>query len=336
MGTTTKILIVESDISGAEILWNEVREAGYEPLSAFSVKRAMMLIEQAHPRAILLRWKLPDASGHSLVADLRMHAATSRLPVIVLGEEGASEEECIRALEAGADDYVKRPYGIREVLARIKVVLRPIEYREARGRVSVGTLTMDFDARRAFARIGQDQREVELQLQPTCYRLLRFFVENPYKVLSRKDIIDHVWFVASIKEGTVDVHIASLRETLKPLKKSLAIETVRGVGFRLSAVADIPQVQPQTQQAVESIASPATPQPPKSPQSPQSPRPVERRRVPDDRPRAGGAPHQPVFASNLGAAVEKIRRLRALLQRETEENLRLRDAMEAVRQENKR
>ncbi len=134
-----------------------------------------------------------------------------------------------------------------------------------------------------------------------------FFVENPYKVLSRKDIIDHVWFVASIKEGTVDVHIASLRETLKPLKKSLAIETVRGVGFRLSAVADIPQVQPQTQQAVESIASPATPQPPKSPQSPQSPRPVERRRVPDDRPRAGGAPHQPVFASNLGAAVEKIR-----------------------------
>src|SRR5215469_15209251 len=103
MGTIAKILIVEWDTSCAEILWNEVRLAGHEPLAAFSVERAAMLVEQEHPQAILLRWRLPDASGLSLVNDLRTHAATSRMPIIVLGEEDGGEEECVRALDAGAD-----------------------------------------------------------------------------------------------------------------------------------------------------------------------------------------------------------------------------------------
>jgi two-component system phosphate regulon response regulator PhoB len=336
MGTTAKILIVEWDTSSAEILWNEVRLAGHEPLAAFSVERAALLIEQEHPQAILLRWKLPDASGLSLINDLRTHAATSRLPIIVLGEEGADEEECIRALEAGADDYVRRPFGIREIIARIQVVLRPIEYREVRRRVSVETLTMDFDARRAFARTGQDQDEVELQLGPTCYRLLRFFVENPYKVLSRKDIIDNVWFGSSVKEGIVDVYIKSLRETLVPLQKSLAIETVRGAGFRLSPVINMPHAQP-----VQPVAQPITP-----PVAP-APQPRQRPPVVDDRLRAGALRNPPVLVSDLSAAVEKIRHLQALLQRKTEENRLLRDAVDAtkpmssgvlvsVRQKNKR
>jgi two-component system, OmpR family, phosphate regulon response regulator PhoB len=349
MGTLAKILIVEWDTSCAELLWNEVRHAGHDPLAAFSVERAAMMVEQEHPQAILLRWKLPDASGLSLINDLRTHAATSRMPIIVLGEEGAGEDECVRALEAGADDYMKRPFSIRELIARVQVVLRPIEYREVRRRVSVETLTMDFDARRAFARTGgEEQQEVELQLGPTCYRLLRFFVENPYKVLSRKDIIDNVWFGSSVKDGIVDVYIKSLRETLEPLQKSLVIETVRGAGFRLASVVDMSRAQ-ALQQAQAALDAPAgvpvnaprgTPaQAPAGAPGPRpAPAPQSRKRPPvtNDQPRngtggtVGGAlRNQPVLVSDLSAAVEKIRHLQVLLQRKTEENRLLRDAVEA-------
>jgi two-component system, OmpR family, phosphate regulon response regulator PhoB len=341
MGTIAKILIVEWDTSCAETLWNEVRLAGHEPLAAFSVERAATLIEQEHPQAILLRWKLPDASGLSLINDLRTHAATSRMPIIVLGEEDGGEDECVRALDAGADDYVKRPFGVRELIARVQVVLRPIEYREVRRRVAVETLTMDFDARRAFARTGEDQREVELQLGPTCYRLLRFFVENPYKVLSRRDIIENVWFGSSVKEGIVDVYIKSLRETLDPLQKSLAIETVRGAGFRLASVVDMARVREQ-QMAQREQQPPGVPA--GAPVARPAPQPRKRLPVADDQPRherhgdrngadapAGGAlRNQPVLVSDMSAAVEKIRHLQALLQRKTEENRMLRDAVDGV------
>ncbi|APR39596.1 winged helix-turn-helix domain-containing protein [Paraburkholderia sp. SOS3] len=331
MGTIAKILIVEWDTSCAEILWNEVRLAGHEPLAAFSVERAAMLIEQEHPQAVLLRWKLPDASGVSLINDLRTHSATSRMPIIVLGEEDGGEDECVRALDAGADDYVKRPFGVRELMARVQVVLRPIEYREVRRRVAVETLTMDLDARRAFARTAQDQHEVELQLGPTCYRLLRFFVENPYKVLSRKDIIENVWFGSSVKEGIVDVYIKSLRETLEPLRNSLVIETVRGAGFRLSSVVDVAR-GPELQQEQRPVGSPAS-----APVAPPELPPRKRPPAAGDRPRngvaapAGGAlREEPVLVSDLSAAVEKIRHLQALLQRKTEENRLLRDAVDGA------
>ncbi|MFC0401918.1 winged helix-turn-helix domain-containing protein [Paraburkholderia rhizosphaerae] len=330
MGTIAKILIVEWDTSSAELLWNEVRQAGHEPLAAFSVERAMTLIEQQQPQAVLLRWKLPDASGLSLINDLRTRAATSRMPIIVLGEEGADEDECIRALESGADDYVRRPFGMRELIARIQVVLRPIAYPDVRHRVSVETLTMDFDARRAFARTGLDQdepeSEVELQLGPTCYRLLRFFVENPYQVLSRKDIISNVWFGSPVKEGIVDVYVKSLRETLEPLQNSLAIETVRGVGFRLSSVLDVPRVP--TGEA-EQRARPAPLQQPAPPAAPAS----RARKLPlvEERPRAGALRNPPALVSDLSAAVEKIQHLQSLLQRKTEENRLLRDAVDAAK-----
>jgi two-component system, OmpR family, phosphate regulon response regulator PhoB len=343
MGTIAKILIVEWDTSCAEILWNEVRLAGHEPLAAFSVERAAMLVEQEHPQAILLRWKLPDASGLSLINDLRTHAATSRIPIIVLGEEDGGEDECVRALDAGADDYVKRPFGIRELIARVQVVLRPIEYREVRRRVAVETLTMDFDARRAFARAGEGQQDVELQLGPTCYRLLRFFVENPYKVLSRKDIIENVWFGSSVKEGIVDVYIKSLRETLDPLQNSLVIETVRGAGFRLVSVDDTARArEPQPAQEGQQVGQQPEQRPLGSPAGAPAARPAPppaqpRKRLPaaEDQPRNGaGAPagaalrNQPVLVSDMSAAVEKIRHLQALLQRKTEENRLLRDAVD--------
>jgi two-component system phosphate regulon response regulator PhoB len=338
MGSIAKVLIVEWDTAEAEILWNEMRLAGHEPTAAFSIERANLMIEQDRPDAILLRWKLPDASGLSLLSELRLHAATSRLPVIVLGEQGAGEEECIRALEAGADDYVRRPFGIREVVARVQVVLRPVPRALVRRHASVDALTMDFDARRVLADTGPAGEQTELRMAPTCYRLLRLFVENPYEVLSRQEIIRHVWFGAAVKDGIVDVYVKALRGALEPLRERLVIETVRGEGFRLAAAAPaaVPPVVAEVPQPAVSL--PAS-QPPSHPPRRSARRPAA------ERLRVNGAYRQPTLVSDLGAAVEKIRHLQALLQRKTEENRVLRNAMESdkpplrstpIRQKNKR
>jgi two-component system phosphate regulon response regulator PhoB len=346
MGSIAKVLIVEWDTAEAEVLWNEMRLAGHEPTAAFSIERAKLMIEQDRPDAILLRWKLPDASGLSLLSELRLHAATSRLPVIVLGEHAAGEEECIRALEAGADDYVRRPFGIREVVARVQVVLRPVPRAVVRRRACVDALTMDFDARRVLADTGQAGEQTELRMAPTCYRLLRLFVENPYEVLSRKEIIRHVWFGAAVKDGIVDVYVKALRGALEPLRERLVIETVRGEGFRLAAAPAVVALAAQPD-ASQPVAPPTPPQPATHP-TPQPTSHLPRRparRPTGERLRVNGMHRQPALVSDLGAAVEKIRHLQALLQRKTEENRVLRNAMEStkpplrhtpIRQKNKR
>ncbi|GAB2891508.1 hypothetical protein GCM10027093_28340 [Paraburkholderia jirisanensis] len=343
MGSIAKVLIVEWDTAEAEVLWNEMRLAGHEPTAAFSIERANLMIEQDRPDAVLLRWKLPDASGMSLLSELRLHAATSRLPVIVLGEQGAGEEECIRALDAGADDYVRRPFGIREVVARVQVVLRPVPRALVRSRACVDALTMDFDARRVLADTGQDGEQTELRMAPTCYRLLRLFVENPYEVLSRKEIIRHVWFGAAVKDGIVDVYVKALRAALEPLRERLVIETVRGEGFRLATAAAPAVVAVAAQPAASHPAPHPTPHSTPQPASHPPRRPT--RRPAGERLRINGAHRQPTLVSDLGAAVEKIRHLQALLQRKTEENRVLRSAMESskppsrltpIRQKNKR
>jgi two-component system phosphate regulon response regulator PhoB len=301
---TSRILIVDSETANAEILWTALQCAGYEPLLALSIGKANHLIGQNQPDAILLRCRLPEGSGLSLLASLRARAVTSRLPVIALGEGGSKEEECIRALEAGADDYVSHPYGIREILARIRVVLRPVLYQTTSRRVSVDALTMDFDARRVFAHMGLDDPPVELHIRGTSYKLLRLFVENPYQVLSRKDIIHHVWHGARVKDGIVDVYIKSLREALTPLLGRLAIDTVRGHGFRLSTTADA-----TTASATDRVPVTSSPPP--------------KRASTNDRHR------QPLLVADLDAAVEKIRHLQTLLQKRTEENRTLREEIRA-------
>lgn len=301
-------------MSTAEQLWSEINEAGHEPLVAFSVERAAQVIAQEHPQVVLVRRKLPDASGWSLINGVRTCRATSRVPIIVIGEDGADEYGCIRALEAGADDYVRKPYSVRELLVRIQVLLRPIEYRATRRLARVEDLTMDFDARRAFGKTGPDPAdEIELKLVPACYRLLRFFVENPYVVLSRKDIIDNVWFGKSLSGSAVDVYINQLREVLRPLQSSLAIQTVRGAGFRLSKVAEATVAEEsKVDNAVRAraIAAPGG-------------KNLRDRGV-------TARPYEITLISNMDAAIEKIRQLQLLLLQKTKENESLRNAIEAA------
>jgi two-component system phosphate regulon response regulator PhoB len=318
MGTTARVLIVESDTTNAEDLWMEVRQAGHEPLIAFSIEKANSVIEQDHPQVVLLRWKLHDASGLSLLNDLRTNFATRRLPVIVLGEEFATEDECLSALEAGADDYIKSQYRIKEVLARVQAVLRPIPRREECRRLSIETLAMDLDACRVFGRPDRGSDEVEFHLGPTGFRFLHFLAENPHRVFSRKDIIDNVWFGAAVKEGIVDVYIRALREVLEPLQNSLFIETVRGLGFRLVAATAMVPVE-ESGQSLDGVSAPG------------AARRSRRKPLAADRSRVATMREQPVLVSDLGDAIEKIRDLRKLIEQETEENRLLRDAVETAR-----
>ncbi len=252
---------------------------------------------------------MPDGSGLSLVNDLRSRSATNALPVIVLGEQDATEDECVRALEAGAADYVKRPYGLKELLARLQAVLRPVPLRQVRGHVSFETLTMDFDAYRALVHTDEGAERLELKLAPTCFRLLRLLIENPYVALSRKTIVENVWFGANVKENIVDGYVRKLRQTLEPVRQRVVIETVRGVGFRLST----PQAMLATQ------ASPAyEPAPQSLEQSTEQTKPPARQ-----------ARDEPVPVSDLRTALETIRQLRRMLVKASKENRVLRDAMDA-------
>jgi two-component system, OmpR family, phosphate regulon response regulator PhoB len=309
MGTRSKVLIVEWNTSDAEALWGEIQQAGHETVVAFSIERATLLISQEHPQAMLIRWRMPDGSVLSLINDLRRDIATSRLPIIVLGEPGASDDECIRALDEGANDYVRRPYRIHELIARIGVALRPVEYPLAQGQISIGLLTVDLDAMRASARMVPGAEEVDLQLNPTTFRLLRFFAENTDKVLSRKKIIDHVWFGRSVHEGIVDGYVALLRAKLQPLQESLVIQTVRGAGFRLSSGGAMPG-SPHT--SLRSLQA-------------------RKRPVREGQRHTNTTRNAPVLVPDLNAAIEKIQRLKELLHEVTEENHYLRNTIDAPR-----
>jgi two-component system, OmpR family, phosphate regulon response regulator PhoB len=315
-----KILIVESNTSCAELLWKEFESRGRQPLVAFSVERAILLVERERLQAIVLRWKLPDASAMLLIGNLRAHAATSRTPVIVLGEEAADEKECIRALEAGADDYVRRPFSIAELCARVQAALRPIEHRAVHGYNSVDALTVDIASEWAFARIGEGPQELEFRLSRTCYRLLRFFVENANGELSRKDILENVWSGWAVKEGFVGVYVKLLWEALAPIRKSVLIETVPGIGCRLSSVAGSKRSPPE-QQAVRALnASIAT---------------VRARRkrntAADGRPQDSYPCNKQALVFDLRSATGTIEQLTALVQTKTEENRLLRDTLNQTR-----
>jgi two-component system, OmpR family, phosphate regulon response regulator PhoB len=320
MATSIRIVICEWNVTRAEALWNELRLSGHEPLVAFSIERAATQIATDIPGAVLLSSRMPDASYLSFIKDLRARSATSGMPVIVLGEEGETEDDCVGALEAGADDYIRRPYGVRELLARLQTLLRPVPRMQVPRCVSFETLTMDFETRRAFVRTDDGAEGVEVELWPTAFRFLRLLIENPNVVLSRKAIIQNVWLGANVKEGVIDVYLLALRKALKPVEQRVVIETVRGVGFRLTTTqAMLSRHREVTAQFRQGQPNPRYGSARKSAQ--QSPQ----RRTTQANTRAQQAYDEPVVVSDLGAALETIQKLRRVLIKTGEENRLLRD-----------
>ncbi|MDE1899532.1 MAG: phosphate regulon transcriptional regulator PhoB [Xanthomonadaceae bacterium] len=224
-----RILIVEDEASIRDMVAFALRKAGMEPVHAADARAAQLAMAEQVPDLILLDWMLPGMSGLDLARRLRKEDLTREVPIIMLTARG-EEMDRVNGLEAGVDDYVIKPFSTRELLARIRAVLRRSQGDDGTGMVEIGGLRIDGPAHRVFA---GDQA---VPIGPTEYRLLYFFMTHAERVYSRTQLLDHVWGGSVyVEERTVDVHIRRLRKALEASGHDALIETVRGTGYRFAA-----------------------------------------------------------------------------------------------------
>jgi two-component system phosphate regulon response regulator PhoB len=222
------ILVVEDEPAIMELLQVNLVDAGYEVRAASDAETAQAMLRESLPDLVLLDWMLPGQSGLAFAKQLRTDARTKELPVIMVTAR-TDEADRVAGLEAWVDDYVTKPFSTRELKARIKSVLRRRAPEAAQERLSAGSLDLD----PVTHRVSVDGRPV--QLGPTEFRLLRFFLARPERVHTRTQLLDQVWGDhVYIEERTIDVHIRRLRLALEPFGQDRMIETVRGSGYRLA------------------------------------------------------------------------------------------------------
>jgi two-component system phosphate regulon response regulator PhoB len=225
--TARHILIVEDEAAIREMVGFALRRAGFELAEAANGQEAQIKIGEQLPDVILMDWMLPDISGIELVRRLKRDELTQEIPIIVLTAR-SEEDDKIYGLDSGADDYVTKPFSPKELVARIKAVLRRGKNDQS-DLLQIGGLQLDSGSHRVLA------GEQEIQIGPTEYRLLKFFMTHQDRVYSRAQLLDHVWGRnAYVEDRTVDVHVLRLRKLLKPYKIDTMIQTVRGAGYRFS------------------------------------------------------------------------------------------------------
>ncbi len=228
-----KVLVVEDESAIAELIAINLRHHGFEVTLAGDGDQAQADIGAVLPDLVLLDWMLPGQSGVQLARRWRTDPRTRDLPIIMLTAR-AQEADKVSGLDAGADDYLVKPFSTVELLARIRAVLRRRAPQALDAAVEVGGLKLDPGTRRVTRRIDDALQEV--RLGPTEFRLLHFFMANPERVHSRAQLLDRVWGDhVFIEERTVDVHVMRLREALSSVHCSGLIETVRGAGYRLTS-----------------------------------------------------------------------------------------------------
>ena len=224
-----RILIVDDEPAIRDMVAFALRKGGYEPAHAGDAGEAQTAIADKVPDLILLDWMLPGTSGLELARRWRREELTREIPIIMLTARG-EENDRVGGLEAGVDDYVVKPFSARELLARIRAVMRRSREDDEDGSVRVGALRIDGHAHRVFA------GDAPLQLGPAEYRLLHFFMTHAERVYSRAQLLDRVWGGSVyVEERTVDVHIRRLRKALEPVQLDGMVQTVRGAGYRFSA-----------------------------------------------------------------------------------------------------
>ncbi|HEY1130106.1 MAG TPA: phosphate regulon transcriptional regulator PhoB [Roseateles sp.] len=224
----SRVLVVEDESAIAELISINLRHAGFEVTLAASATQAQYEVDRVLPDLVVLDWMLPGQSGVALARQWRGTARTKELPIIMLTAR-AEEGDKIAGLDAGADDYVTKPFSTNELLARIRAVLRRKAPEALDSAVEVGPLLLDPGTRR----VSRDGAEVKLG--PTEFRLLHFLMTHPERVHSRSQLLDRVWGDhVFIEERTIDVHVKRLREALERVQCARMIETVRGAGYRLT------------------------------------------------------------------------------------------------------
>ncbi|HET7669030.1 MAG TPA: phosphate regulon transcriptional regulator PhoB [Burkholderiales bacterium] len=224
---TATVLVVEDEPQIQELIAINLEHLGHKVLRATSAEEAESVIRAALPDVVVLDWMLPGESGLAFARRLRADDRTRELPILMLTAR-AMEQDKISGLEAGADDYLTKPFSPRELAARIKAVLRRRAPELSGDAVEVEGLRLDPASRRVTA---GDHR---LTLSPAEFRLLHFLLTHPGRVYSRTQLLDHVWGDhVYIEERTVDVHIRRLRKALEPSGHDRLIDTVRGAGYGL-------------------------------------------------------------------------------------------------------
>lgn len=225
-----KVLIVEDEAALVAMIRYNLEKEGFQCEEASDGPEAMIRIREDSPDLVLLDWMLPQLSGIEICRQLRRNPDTRNLPIIMLTAR-AEESDRVRGLDAGADDYIAKPFSPTELMARIRAVLRRIRPALAEEVLVAGDLSMDLAAHRVSRR-GRD-----IRLGPTEFRLLRYFLEHPGRVLSRDQLLDAVWGRdVYVEQRTVDVHIRRLRKALNAADEKDVIRTVRSAGYALEAV----------------------------------------------------------------------------------------------------
>jgi len=220
------ILVVEEEAAVRELLAANLEHAGYKVSVAGDVPKAEALMRDVRPDLVLLDWVLPGIPGLTFARKVRSNPRTRDVPIVLLSAR-SDEQDKVAALEGGADDYVTKPFSMRELLARIKAVLRRRAPQLADDVVEAAGLRLDPAARILSA---GDQR---IDLWATEFRLLHFFITHPGRIFGRAKLLDEVWGDhVFVEERTVDVHIRRLRQALIPTGHDALIETVRGIGYR--------------------------------------------------------------------------------------------------------
>ncbi len=222
------ILIVDDEAAIRDMVHFALTRAGFEVREAADGQDAITQVADHAPSLILLDWMLPDISGVDVARRLKKSELSARIPIIMLTAR-SEENDKIRGLEVGADDYVTKPFSPRELVARIHAVLRRIDPAAEDSAIELGALQFDPASHRVTA------RGASVELGPTEYRLLRFFMTHPERVYTRSQLLDQVWGQnVYIEERTVDVHIRRLRKALAEQGCDALIQTVRGAGYRFS------------------------------------------------------------------------------------------------------
>ncbi|AFJ02958.1 Phosphate regulon transcriptional regulatory protein PhoB (SphR) [Methylophaga frappieri] len=226
----TTVLLVEDDAAIRDMLSFSLKQAGFNCEPTRDAEQGLEWLKNQQPDMILLDWMLPGIDGIEFIRRLRANEFWSSIPVIMLTAKGESED-MVKGLSVGADDYINKPFSPPELVARIKAVLRRCRTPDDDGqKLQSGTLVLDTKSHRVTVNSSR------VDLGPTEFRLLHFFMKNPDRAYNRSQLLDFVWGdTVYIEERTVDVHIRRLRKALEPTEHDALIQTVRGVGYRFSA-----------------------------------------------------------------------------------------------------
>ena len=221
-----QILVVDADQAIQQLIGLNLASAGYQVQAAADAEAALVMLDEDLPDLVLAEWTLPGQSGVALVRRMRSQPRTRELPVIMVSARN-SEHDKVLALESGADDYITKPFGTREMLARIHALLRRRAPHAAADTVQMAGLRLDPGTQRVTA--GSHQ----ISLGPVEFRLLNFLMHHPERVHSRSQLLDKVWGShVYLDERTVDAHVGRLRSALQPSGHQEHIQTVRGSGYR--------------------------------------------------------------------------------------------------------